>query len=53
MRRLDERSPFHPRSPSAWRSYGYFITLNYRESFGILCHNGILFNMSRRVCLDS
>ncbi len=40
-----ERTPFHPRSPyGVAKVYGYFITLNYRESFGIHASNGILFN---------
>lgn len=40
-----ENTPFHPRSPyGVAKVYGYFITLNYRESFGIHASNGILFN---------
>ncbi|PKQ20016.1 MAG: GDP-mannose 4,6-dehydratase [Actinobacteria bacterium HGW-Actinobacteria-6] len=40
-----ETTPFHPRSPyGVAKVYGYFITLNYRESFGIHASNGILFN---------
>jgi GDPmannose 4,6-dehydratase len=40
-----ETTPFHPRSPyGVAKVYGYFITLNYRESFGMHASNGILFN---------
>lgn len=40
-----ESTPFHPRSPyGVAKVYGYFITLNYRESFGMHASNGILFN---------
>ncbi|MHB1340731.1 MAG: GDP-mannose 4,6-dehydratase [Coriobacteriia bacterium] len=40
-----ENTPFHPRSPyGVAKVYGYYITLNYRESFGIHASNGILFN---------
>jgi GDPmannose 4,6-dehydratase len=40
-----EATPFHPRSPyGVAKVYGYFITLNYRESFGLHASNGILFN---------
>lgn len=40
-----EATPFHPRSPyGVAKVYGYFITLNYRESFGMHASNGILFN---------
>jgi len=40
-----EATPFHPRSPyGVAKVYGYFITLNYRESYGMHASNGILFN---------
>lgn len=42
---LSESSPFHPRSPyGAAKLYGYWITRNYREAYGIHGVNGILFN---------
>ena len=41
----NETTPFHPRSPyGVSKVYGYYITLNYRESFGMHASNGILFN---------
>jgi GDPmannose 4,6-dehydratase len=41
----DEKTPFHPRSPYAVAKVaGYWITVNYRESYGMFCCNGILFN---------
>ncbi len=40
-----ETTPFYPRSPYAVaKLYGYWITVNYRESYGIFACNGILFN---------
>lgn len=40
-----ETTPFYPRSPYAVaKLYGYWITVNYRESFGMYACNGILFN---------
>jgi GDPmannose 4,6-dehydratase len=40
-----EETPFHPRSPYAVaKVYGHYITLNYRESYGLYCVSGILFN---------
>jgi GDPmannose 4,6-dehydratase len=40
-----ETTPFHPRSPyGVAKVYGFYITLNYRESFGMHASNGILFN---------
>ncbi len=40
-----ETTPFHPRSPyGVAKVYGYYITLNYRESYGTYACNGILFN---------
>ncbi|OLE51013.1 MAG: GDP-mannose 4,6-dehydratase [Acidobacteria bacterium 13_1_20CM_3_53_8] len=40
-----ERTPFYPRSPYACaKAYAYYITVNYRESYGLFACNGILFN---------
>ena len=40
-----ETTPFHPRSPyGAAKVYAYWITVNYRESYGLHASNGILFN---------
>jgi len=40
-----ETTPFHPRSPyAAAKLYAYWITVNYREAYGIFACNGILFN---------
>jgi len=40
-----EKTPFYPRSPyGVAKMYGYWITVNYRESYGIHASNGILFN---------
>jgi GDPmannose 4,6-dehydratase len=40
-----ERTPFYPRSPYACaKLYAYWITVNYRESYGMFACNGILFN---------
>ncbi len=40
-----ELTPFHPRSPYACsKVYAYWITVNYRESYGLHTSNGILFN---------
>jgi GDPmannose 4,6-dehydratase len=40
-----ETTPFYPRSPYAVaKLYGYWITVNYREAYGIFASNGILFN---------
>ncbi len=40
-----ESTPFHPRSPYAVaKQYGFWITKNYRESYGLHASNGILFN---------
>ncbi|MBS0319981.1 MAG: GDP-mannose 4,6-dehydratase [Proteobacteria bacterium] len=40
-----ERTPFHPRSPyGVAKLYAYWITVNYRESYGMYACNGILFN---------
>src|SRR5450755_949123 len=41
----NEETPFHPRSPyGAAKVYGYWVTVNYRESYGMFAVNGILFN---------
>ena len=41
----DESTPFHPRSPYAVaKLYAYWITVNYREAYGLHASNGILFN---------
>lgn len=41
----NEDTPFYPRSPyGIAKVYGYWITINYRESFNIHASNGILFN---------
>jgi GDPmannose 4,6-dehydratase len=41
----NERTPFHPRSPyGVAKTYGHYITVNYRESFGLFAVSGILFN---------
>ncbi|MBI5970350.1 MAG: GDP-mannose 4,6-dehydratase [Deltaproteobacteria bacterium] len=40
-----EKTPFHPRSPyGVAKVYAHYITLNYRESFGMFACSGILFN---------
>jgi len=40
-----ETTPFHPRSPyGVAKVYGHYITVNYRESYGIFACSGILFN---------
>jgi GDPmannose 4,6-dehydratase len=40
-----ERTPFYPRSPyGAAKLYAYWITVNYREAYGLFACNGILFN---------
>jgi GDPmannose 4,6-dehydratase len=41
----DEATPFYPRSPyAAAKLYAYWVTVNYREAYGIYAANGILFN---------
>ena len=41
----NENTPFHPRSPyGVAKVYGHYITVNYRESYGIFAASGILFN---------
>jgi GDPmannose 4,6-dehydratase len=40
-----ETTPFHPRSPyGISKVAGYYLSLNYREAYGMFCSNGILFN---------
>jgi len=40
-----EKTPFYPRSPYAVaKMYAYWITVNYREAYGMFASNGILFN---------
>ena len=40
-----EATPFHPRSPyGVAKVYGHYITVNYRESYGVYACSGILFN---------
>ena len=41
----NENTPFHPRSPyGAAKVYGHWMTVNYREAYGMFASNGILFN---------
>ena len=41
----NENTPFYPRSPyGVAKLYGHWITKNYRESYGMFCTSGILFN---------
>ncbi len=41
----NENTPFHPRSPyGVAKLYAYWITINYREAYGLFTCNGILFN---------
>lgn len=43
--RQDENTPFYPRSPyGVAKLYGHWISVNYRESFGLHASSGILFN---------
>jgi GDPmannose 4,6-dehydratase len=40
-----ENTPFHPRSPYAIsKLYAYWMAINFKESYGMFCANGILFN---------
>jgi GDPmannose 4,6-dehydratase len=40
-----ETTPFHPRSPyGISKVAGYYLTINYREAYGMFCCNGMLFN---------
>jgi len=46
-----EATPFYPRSPYAVaKLYAHWITINYRESYGLFACNGILFNHESPVC---
>ena len=41
----NEKTPFYPRSPyGAAKLYSYWVTVNYREAYGLFACNGILFN---------
>lgn len=41
----NEDTPFHPRSPyGVAKTYGHYITVNYRETYGLFACSGILFN---------
>ena len=41
----NEQTPFYPRSPyGVAKQYAYWITINYREAYGLFASNGILFN---------
>jgi GDPmannose 4,6-dehydratase len=41
----NEKTPFHPRSPyGVAKVYGHYITVNYRESYGLFAVSGLLFN---------
>jgi GDPmannose 4,6-dehydratase len=41
----NEQTPFHPRSPyGVSKAFAYWITVNYREAYGLFAANGILFN---------
>lgn len=41
----NEGTPFHPRSPyGVSKTFAYWITVNYREAYGIFASNGVLFN---------
>ena len=41
----NETTPFYPRSPyGVAKLYAYWITVNYREAYGMFACNGILFN---------
>jgi len=45
----NENSPFHPRSPyGCAKMYAYWMTVNYRESYGMFVSNGIMFNHASR-----
>ena len=41
----NEETPFHPRSPyGVSKTFAYWITVNYREAYGVFASNGVLFN---------
>ncbi len=45
FKRKDENAPLFPKSPYATsKLFSYWITKNYRDSYGLYCANGILFN---------
>jgi GDPmannose 4,6-dehydratase len=45
-----EKTPFYPRSPYAVaKMYAYWITVNYREAYGLFASNGILFNHESQI----
>ncbi len=45
VRPQNEKTPFYPRSPyAAAKVYAYWMTVNYREAYGMFACNGILFN---------
>ncbi len=45
QRPQNEKTPFYPRSPyAAAKAYAYWMTVNYREAYGMFACNGILFN---------
>ena len=47
----NETTPFYPRSPyGVAKLYAYWITVNYREAYGIHASNGILFNHESQLC---
>ena len=49
-----ETTPFYPRSPyGVAKAYGHFITVNYRESYGLFAVSGILFNHESRAAGSS
>ena len=49
LKLLKQKKPFYPRSPYAVaKLYAYWITVNYREAYGMYACNGILFNEIRR-----
>ncbi len=48
-----ETTPFYPRSPyAAAKLYAYWITVNYREAYGMYACNGILFNHESPRCVE-
>ena len=40
----NENTVFQPRSPYVSEIYSYWVTVNYREAYGLFASNGILFN---------
>ena len=48
-----ETTPFYPRSPyAAAKLYAYWITVNYREAYGLYACNGVLFKIGRASCRE-